>query len=238
MQLYLLSIRELLETAGNAASNGKQINRENQEDSLREKALQKLDAHRMQKVRKLKAPSAANQAIGAGLLLQLAVQTRGREITGRILTVSEVLSILHEPMQIDYHYDVHGKPDFADTTWHFNLSHSGEYVCLVTDEAPVGVDIQQMRPLKNYHLAEKYFSKGELTQLEACESQAEKEACFYRIWVQKEAYAKFTGEGIARAVSLDTRDIGSQVSWWMPDGPKGYQLAVCSSLRDKTEICG
>lgn len=226
MRLYLLSINEL-------------IYRPDAEDmdavsvvQLRQRALKMLDKHRMEKALKIGAETAQSQSIGAGLLLQLAVQMRdsnNKEMV--VLSVSEVLEQLNVPMQIDYTYDIYGKPDFADTTWHFNLSHSGEYVCLVTDEQPVGMDIQQMRPLKNYHLAERYFSEKELAKLEACLDEAKKAECFYDIWVKKEAYAKLTGEGIARTVKLDTEDVGVQVSWREFDILQGYRLAVCTSRR-------
>jgi len=227
MRAYLLSTSELV--CGENDDEMKAV----QAVILRQQALKKLDTHRLEKVHNLKTEEAKNQAIGAGLLLQLAVQEKGADSEGMVdLSVSEVLEKLHEAVEIEYVYNYHGKPDFADETWHFNLSHSGEYVCLVISECSVGVDIQQIRPLKNYHLAERYFSERELSKLEACANEAEKVECFYDIWVKKEAYAKLTGEGIGRTVTFDTEDTDLSVCWRMPDGPEGYRVAICKAITE------
>ena len=227
MRVYLLSTNELV-----CQENDDEM-KAVQAVILRQQALKKLDTYRLEKVHNLKTEEAKNQAIGAGLLLQLAVQEKDSEPDGMVeLSVSEVLGKLHEAVEIEYVYNYYGKPDFADETWHFNLSHSGEYVCLVTSECPVGVDIQKMRPLKNYHLAERYFSEKELSKLEACTNEAEKVECFYDIWVKKEAYAKYTGEGIGRTVTFDTEDTGLSVCWRMPDGPEGYRVAICKTITE------
>ncbi len=224
MQLYLLSIKELIYEAEDMAENAMRV------IQLQQDALKNLDAHRREKVVGLNAEMTRIQSIGAGLLLQLAVQTKELDGEGMVeLSVSEVMEKLHEPIPIDYVYDIHDKPDFADGSWHFNLSHSGEFVCLVIDKCPVGVDIQQMRPLKNYHLAERFFSEKELAKMETCANEAEKVECFYDIWVKKEAYAKLTGEGIGQTVGLDTEDVSLQVSWHDFACPEGYRLAVCTA---------
>lgn len=229
MQVYLLSIKELLyrpDEAMNAV----------QAAQLRQRALKMLDKQRLEKAQKINAETAQSQSIGAGLLLQFAVQMKGQFNEEMLmLSVSEVLEKMEAPIPIDYNYDIYGKPDFADANWHFNLSHSGEYVCLVTDESPVGVDIQQMRPLKNYHLAERFFSEKELIKIESYINITEKVECFYDIWVKKESYAKLTGEGIGKVVGLDTEDESIPVCWRQFEAPVGYRLVVCSSLWDKTK---
>ncbi len=223
MQLQLLSIKELMDEWEES---------KNVPLRIRQIALGKIDEHRRVKVLQLKSDVAICQALGAGLLLQLAAQGKER----RVWSVAEALEVLDEPVQIEYVYGTHGKPDFADTSRHFNLSHSGEYIALVTDENSVGVDIQNMRPLKNYHLAERYFSEKELSRLEACATASEKEECFYDIWVKKEAYAKLTGEGIGLTIKVDTEDEDLQVCWHAFEAPEGYRLAVCSTLSDKNEM--
>lgn len=231
MQVYLLSIKELLYHPDEDAMNAVRA------VQLRQRALQMLDEHRREKSYNIKAETAQSQSIGAGLLLQYAVQAKDRREAVAVLSVSEILDKIKAPVSIGYAYDMHGKPDFAEGDWHFNLSHSGEYVCLVIDKQPVGVDIQHMRPLKNYHLAERYFSEKELSKLEKCRGEAEKAECFYDIWVKKEAYAKLTGEGIGRTVKLDTEDTDNTVCWHAFEAPAGYRLTVCTRFvnRDKSE---
>lgn len=215
MKWYLLSIEEL--------NNGEEA------EKLCERAMRYLDAHREEKARRLKAGSARNLSVGAGLLLQLAAGEAGGEYPS-CLEVSEVLRRLEErggPTELVYRYGAGGKPDFADRALHFNLSHSGQYVCCVLDEAEVGVDIQQMRIIKSRNLVERRFSAGERAALEACENEVQRTQLFYRIWVRKESYAKLTGEGIAAVAGLDTGELEQRVCWQEYTLPEGYCMAVC-----------
>ena len=67
-------------------------------------------------------------------------------------------------------------PDFPDL--HFNLSHShGAAVCALSD-APIGIDVEVVRP------APRRLSGG-----------MEDEA-FFRLWTAQEATVKYTGEGM------------------------------------------
>ncbi len=40
-----------------------------------------------------------------------------------------------------------GKPYFEEGFWHFNISHSGAYVCCALSDAPVGIDIQTIKKI-------------------------------------------------------------------------------------------
>lgn len=91
----------------------------------------------------------------------------------------------------------HGKPFFpSHPDVHFSVSHTGNlWVCAFAD-CPVGCDVQEHRetePEKRLRLAQRWFSAEECREFE-------KNGCrpteFYRIWSRKEAYVKFTGDGI------------------------------------------
>lgn len=207
-----------------------ELNDSPEAEPLWQQALGCLDSHRAKKARRLKAGSARKLSVGAGLLLQLAASGEDGCEYPVCLQVSDVLCRLAErdgPVEIAYRHDAGGKPDFADGTRHFNLSHSGQYVCCVLDKAEVGVDIQQMRIIKKRNLVERRFSAGERTALDACEDEAERKQLFYRIWVRKESYAKLTGEGIAAVVGLDTGELEQRVCWQEHTMPGGYCMAVC-----------
>ncbi|MCM1112479.1 MAG: 4'-phosphopantetheinyl transferase superfamily protein [Muribaculum sp.] len=238
MKCYLLSVEEFEQAV--------------EAERLRASALERLDAHRLEKVRRSRTGTARNLALGAGLVLQLAVQegmrqerTSACEVSQSargfkapdgaairtaklpILTVSEALERLAGPVQIAYRCGAQGKPDFAQEDWHFNLSHSGRYVCCVLDRAEVGVDLQQMRPFAGRNPGERFFAPRERELLAACEDVAERELLFYRLWVRKESYAKLTGEGIAAAVARDVAELERDVVWQTYDLPEGYCMAVC-----------
>lgn len=217
---------------------------------LLEEAIQKLDAHRLDKVNRLKVGKVRNQAVGAGLLLQLAAQERvlqmqlpqgqisrkqdirGEESSFERLALRPLLERLGEPMQIAYSHGPKGKPDFVGEKGHFNLSHSGEFVCAVFDRNEIGVDIQWVRPLQDMRLANRYFSEREREALASCVDQEEQEKLFYRIWVKKESYAKLTGEGIAAVLEQDTFSLSRQVIWQEREISEGYCIAVCQYRKE------
>lgn len=224
MQLYLLSVKELLEQKEEKSCRAELLSQE---------ALQMLDEHRLQKAEGIKNHQTRMQAVGAGLLLQYAVQKPhcAKSVLEEV-SVTEIMHRLTEPVKIEYVYNSYGKPDFAESSRHFSLSHSGEYVCLVIGESPVGVDIQRMGCNFNYRLAEKFFSDRELAKLQNCIRKADKAECFFDIWVKKEAYAKLTGEGIGRTIYTDTEDGQLPVCWQMYGALPGYRLAVCTAIRE------
>ncbi len=220
--MYLLSIEEL-----NSGPDA---------ESLFACALRNMDDCRLEKVRRLKNGGARNLAAGAGLLLQLAVR-REKGVYPACFTVSEALDVLDsrgEPVRIAYRYGTGGKPDFAEGTLHFSLSHSEQYVCCAVAGQEIGVDIQRMRPLKNMRIAERFFSRRERELLESCQSEGERQELFYRIWVRKEAYAKLTGAGIAAVIGRES-DCRESVRWQEFDRPRGYRMAVCLFGREGAE---
>ncbi len=93
---------------------------------------------------------------------------------------------------------IHGKPYFpSHPDVHFSVSHTGNlWVCAFADKE-VGFDVQEHRenddPARLFRLAKRWFSDGERMVLYQCGYEP---AEFYRIWARKEAYVKFTGDGI------------------------------------------
>lgn len=88
-----------------------------------------------------------------------------------------------------------GKPYFKDVPGlHFNLSHSGDFLLCALSNRPVGVDVECLRPrgaaLPQYALtAEEYASYVE---------KGGDWLAFYTLWTKKEAWAKYTGEGLGK----------------------------------------
>lgn len=226
-RIYLLSIEQLYNSSYTL--------------NLQDRVLQRLDAHRLDKVMHTGSEKAKCLAMGAGLLLQLSAYENqigkygasdsektvyGAPIS---LSVSEALERLEgqeTPIQIAYSFGERGKPDFAEGDWHFNLSHSGEYVCCAVAGEEIGVDIQEMKPLRSLRIAERFFSAAEYERILGCGDDAERARIFYSIWVRKESYAKLTGEGIAAVVERDVYK-ESRVEWMEYSIPKGYCMALC-----------
>jgi len=123
---------------------------------------------------------------------------RLREILARYLGIPAT--------RLVFAYNAFGKPRLAGAKppLHFNLSHSGGMAVLaVSDRYQVGVDIEQMAPLKE-DVAGHFFSPAERQALSALPSGSYLEA-FYRCWTRKEAFVKAHGAGLS--LPLDAFDV-------------------------------
>lgn len=87
-----------------------------------------------------------------------------------------------------------GKPQvISHDGVHFNVSHSGSRcICAVAD-MPVGVDLQEMRPVRHDRLAERFFTEAEQAAYRGMGGTAD---AFFTVWARKEALGKLTGQGL------------------------------------------
>ena len=86
-----------------------------------------------------------------------------------------------------------GKPYFADSPWHFSISHSKKHVFCALSQKKIGIDAEELDRNISPKLADKILSPMERQQYENAE---DKRLALLRFWVLKEAQAKMTGEGI------------------------------------------
>ena len=88
-----------------------------------------------------------------------------------------------------------GKPYLPEIPVEFSVSHTGDlWVCLMSEgNGPVGVDIQQVKPYSYEKIAARYYTENE--QGYVAQNGADG---FFEIWTRKEAYAKYTGQGIGK----------------------------------------
>lgn len=86
-----------------------------------------------------------------------------------------------------------GKPYFADSPWHFSISHTDRYVFCALSEKKIGMDAEELdRPIKAA-LADKILSPVEKAQYDRAE---DRRRALLTFWVLKEAQAKCSGEGL------------------------------------------
>ena len=86
-----------------------------------------------------------------------------------------------------------GKPYFADSPWHFSISHTKRRVFCALSEQNVGIDAEEADRDINLRLAEKILSPFEKEQFDRSE---DKRTALLTFWVLKEAAAKLSGEGL------------------------------------------
>lgn len=93
----------------------------------------------------------------------------------------------------------HGKPYVLNIPYHFSISHSGDYTVLAISDRPIGVDVEVIRDFSAI-LARRCFNEGELQYIAGNSPSRKKsvmQRCFYEIWTAKEAYLKYTGQGLS-----------------------------------------
>jgi len=86
-----------------------------------------------------------------------------------------------------------GKPYFADSTWHFSISHTKRHAFCILSERKVGIDAEEADRDISLKLAGKILSPTEKDQFDAA---VDKRRALLTFWVLKEAAGKLSGEGI------------------------------------------
>lgn len=194
---------------------------------LYNKCIEMISDDRKDKISKLKNASSARLSLGAGILLRIAMEYNG------------CLSRLNE-----IKYQMHGKPYLEDSDFHFSISHSGDYVICIFDDAPVGIDLQKIKNTLP-RFTGRILTEEEEYFLENLDERS-KNNQFYRFWAMKESVIKWEGRGLR----LPLKDIScvsddmiikdmtfsdhkiflKQLDDFMPD----YTCCICSNKRIDT----
>ncbi|MCR5026927.1 MAG: 4'-phosphopantetheinyl transferase superfamily protein [Methanobrevibacter sp.] len=85
---------------------------------------------------------------------------------------------------------------------HFNLSHSGKMVLCAISDMEVGVDIEYIDPTIDLNIAKHYFYNREYENIMNAQNRPDE---FFKYWVLKESYMKYTGLGMN--LKLDSFEI-------------------------------
>ena len=75
---------------------------------------------------------------------------------------------------------------------YFNLSHSGKLVACAISDSEVGVDIEYNDSKIDLNIAKHYFYNSEYESIINSQNSSEE---FFKFWVLKESYMKYTGLG-------------------------------------------
>lgn len=114
-------------------------------------------------------------------------------LLGRGLLVKGMEKINCSFTESDLKYNTFNKPYFDSINVSFNISHSGEVVLCVLSIEDVGIDIEEIKPIKILDF------KSQMTGNEwvlVNESENSKRS-FYNYWTQKEAVIKAHGKGLS-----------------------------------------
>ena len=130
----------------------------------------------------------------------------------------------------------HGKPFFTlEPGIRYNISHSGNYVMCIFSGQEVGIDVQEHRKVNMPLMLERMVPPEMIPEIL---HGVNPERAFFIQWVLREAYIKWTGQGLSR----DLRTIPMEEGWHtLLDLPEGYSGAVWSQspmdlVMEKVEI--
>lgn len=171
-----------------------------------------------------------------------------RGLTSKILLRYIVVSILGKKNNsICISKNEYGKPYLTGVdNFHFNLSHSGDWVVCAVDNMPIGIDVEKIHDV-GLDLSERFFSEEEHKYLISLEDIVKRRECFFEIWTLKESYIKADGRGLAiplnsfsftindRCITLKTTNQLKECYFEQYNIDPSYKLAVCSKNFDFPE---
>ncbi len=148
-------------------------------------------------VSKIKRPLLSEKEIDIARRFRQEVD-RLRFTTGRQmlrLLASQYLSVA--PEAIFFFSERHQKPVISsplDRPFHFNISHSGEWVLIAFADSELGVDIEEIKSSFSFQaIIEDQFSETESNFLHNSSDPLDS---FYTLWTRKEALLKAWGTGL------------------------------------------
>lgn len=154
---------------------------------------------------------------------------RARFIAGRV-RLRQLLSQYTNtsPGSLTFSYNTAGKPDLQGSPLHFNLTHSDDLALLAVAHQPVGIDLEQFRPLAGFgYLVNTALNQAERTAFNQL-PEDRKNFTFFRLWTSKEAVMKALGGGfkLAQQINFDLTDAEHPQLISLPeDTPSAWLLA-------------
>ena len=162
-------------------------------------------------------------------------------LAGRVLLLNALDQIegMTDPLALRTNAD--GKTEYTmNPDVHLSVSHSRGLVAVALADAPLGMDVEQVRERELVRQAHRIFATAEATHLDAL-AGAERLSRFYDYWTLKEALCKATGTALLAGLigfQFDLRDpqaprasagvvaTGGPWQFWSGGLPGGWRAAV------------
>ncbi len=126
-------------------------------------------------------------------------EVRRTSFYGEIITLGLLVSEYSVTSLPRIEYTEKGKPFLSGGSYFFNISHTGGCIFIAFSDSEIGIDAE-IRRVYDRKIASKCFSSAELSLLD---NASDKDGAFTRIWTRKEAYVKYTGQGIDLSLFRD-----------------------------------
>ncbi len=135
---------------------------------------------------------------------------------------------------LDFEINKFGKPYIKDSSIFFNISHSYNYIIVVTSHKEIGVDIEKIRKTKE-NVWHQFATNKERDYIFSTEEEIEKG--IFQIYCLKEAYFKMKGNNLSEAKNVEFILTAEKVicsdknvhAYFIKD-LKDYVVAVCEKI--------
>lgn len=140
---------------------------------------------------------------------------------------------------IEFLLNDYGKPHLKGfDDFHFNISHSGEWIACAIDEKEVGIDIEKINHIE-LDIAKRFFTKNEYIDL-INKPEQNRIDYFYDLWTLKESYIKARGMGLSiplnsfsfkkinEKILFQSKEDMNKYFFRQYDVDCNYKLSVCS----------
>ncbi|MBA3891489.1 MAG: 4'-phosphopantetheinyl transferase superfamily protein [Gemmatimonadaceae bacterium] len=109
----------------------------------------------------------------------------------------------------------------------YNASHSGDLLAIAVSDKPVGVDIEQHRPMPAFAKVTRRVFAAEAAERILAEPDAHRAEAFFAEWTALEAHAKLHGHGVWRILAERERHGAAERVQTAPLAtPAGYSGGV------------
>lgn len=101
---------------------------------------------------------------------------------------------------VEFCISKNGKPFLKNNNdFHFNISHSGDWVFCIIGSSEVGIDIEYISDIDVFSIADNYFTSKEKLYIYSKKEEINKR--FFEIWSVKESVIKADGRGLSIPLS-------------------------------------
>jgi len=141
--------------------------------------------------------------------------------------------------EIEFGVNEFGKPYYKTLKdFHFNVSHSGDWIVCAIDNKPIGIDIEKISACINLGISENFFSNKEHDDLL---SKIDPFDYFFTLWSLKESYIKYIGKGLSHPLNTFSMKLNNSkiyieshnkilqdIYFKQYNIDKEYKMAICS----------
>ena len=123
--------------------------------------------------------------------------------------IVDTFGVLNE--EIEFGFSNFGKPYIKNINdFHFNISHSGDWIVCVIDKNSVGIDIEKISTI-DLDISKNFFSNKEHEDLMLSNDPFD---YFFKLWTLKESYIKYLGKGLSHPLNSFTMHLKENSCMW------------------------